>query len=224
MSDVTLSYQALVSEDDIQRDAIKSLPISFDTYQSAIRQAIHDMGRVVENYLQRKLIVQKYTESVYYFHWRYDWGFNRTDTLLHDYPIVQIISVTDIHNEDITDEYSIHPETSKRETRIVGTDIKQVTVEYYAGYRRDDGESLSDIQNYSDNHGDLDTLPPVLPSEIRSVTTELVLHRLTLASNQQLGMGERITGIGLSDIKAAPPDRHFIEERLAMLAEHRRIH
>ena len=222
---MALNPYALIDGDDITRDAISSLPIAVEDYEDAVDQAIADITAVIEDYLQRQLIVRKYTELLPFPKWRIrEWIPDSVEAYTRAWPPLQILQVKDQDGEDVTDLYQEHVETWKRHRMIMTDQIRTCTVTYIAGYRRKIGVTLAQVKLYPDDTTeleDLTVLPPVLPASIRAVATELVLHRLTLASNQQLGIGQRVQGIADLDVALDSPQRSYVIQQLRTIDEHR---
>ena len=216
---LALPRTALVNSDDIVRDAINSLGIDTAGNADAITRAIMDTTGLVEDWCHRKFIVREYSQTINFYQYNIRWGFDNYEAFLDDYPLVQIISAVDQDGTDVSSEYSLHTVTRCREHKLLAETARTVLLTYFAGYRATEEVSLADLQ--VDLPG-LTREPDVLPWAVRSVTTELVLHRLTLAANQQFGVGRQIQSIGSEGVELDKPDRNFIEDRLRTLTEHKR--
>ncbi len=218
-----LDYKALVTAEDIIRDGIASTNLDADVDGPIINRAVMDMTGVIETRLNRGLIVRQYQEVVYWDRYSLRPLWNDYPIDVKAYPVVQIISATDEDGVDKTSEYRLMDETFEAQYQILADNYDPVRLVYWAGYRRSEDESLLDVQGYSPSHATLTRLPPVLPWDIRSVVTELVLHRLALAETQQFGQGRKILGVAGSDVSISAPQEDFVQNRLMMLSKHRRL-
>ena len=214
----------LIQAEDIQRDALDGLPIRVNDNTSAVEQAIDDLSGILEDFLNRTLTVRKTVQVIPYTRWEFVYGFNYAQAYLTHYPLAEIIQVLDGDGEDVTSEYSIHNVTENREMMIRGpSSFRQIELTAYTGYRRKD-QAIEHLRAADTSLQDLNELPLILPSEIRSVLTEIVINRLTLASSGQLGSGQKVTSIGNQDVTLSSPDDMFIHDRLLQLRNYQRVH
>lgn len=222
---MALPWNGLVTVSDIERDNLGQpykAPTPEQT-EAAIEQAILDMQGNVETFINRELIVREYCETFGHGNrWKYNLALQKFELSLKNWPVVQVISVTANDGDDLTSEFSLDTETYDNYVLLTDSVRVGIKVRYYAGYRRRDQE-LSDIQAYSDMHAGLTELPPILPSDIRSCVTELVLNRLTVAKNQQFGVGQTVKGIAGNELQYTKPDSYFSSSRLRRLRKHVRL-
>ena len=217
-----MGHFPLVRSEDLVRDSVNGLSIDTDEHANAITQALEDMEGVVEDYLNRELAVRETTQVVEYKQWDWEWGFNYAQAYLSQYPVVEIIEVTDEGGNDVTDEYSLHTVTNLKERMIKGPQsFRQIQLRAYTGYRRKD-QTLAQLQDVAEL-ADLTELPMALPNEIRSVITELTLNRLLLASMGQMGTGQVVSGVGNQNVEISAPDQSFIDHKLCRLVNYIRV-
>lgn len=221
---MALPWNGLVTAEDIERDNLGQ-PFKAPTpeqTQAAIEQAILDMQGNVETYLNRNLIVREYCETFTNPCYRYNLAYQKFELTLKSWPVVQVISVTSLNGEDLSDEFSLDNETYEDYKLLTSNVSVGIKVRYFAGYRRKD-QSMTQIQAYSEKHRSLTALPPILPNDIRSCVTELVLNRLTVAKNQQFGVGQTVKGIAGNELTFTKPDTYFSSSRLRRLKKHMRL-
>ena len=210
----------LITPEHVKRDTFNELPfkdLTNDNRPGFIR-AIHDATGLIENHLHRKLLVRKTVQRVVYGMWDYNWGFQYAEAPLDDFPLVQILNVSSDQGEDVTDRYSIHSETHKRERFIRGpNDYRQITITAYTGYRGEH-HTLTDLQRLTG--ADLTELPSTLPDDVRAVLCSLTAHRLTLSGIGSFGQGPVTRATGNFGVRIAAPDKDYVADKLACLMEH----
>ena len=218
---MALPWDALVTVSDIERDNLGVPFAGAGDAADAIEQAILDMQGQVCTYLNRKPIVRLITETPT-TGWTYSLFHKKYMSCLRHWPIVKVHQVLDIQGNDVTDSFEIAPESDENFDVMADNVYVGYQIQYWAGYIRR-GEVLDDVQAYTAAHADLDVLPPVLPDDIRSCVTELVLNRLTLAKNQQFGVGQKVQGVAGSRLEFEKPDNYFSTSRLRSIKKYKRM-
>lgn len=221
----TLPWHAAITAEDVKRDNLGQpyLSGSDEETEEAINQAILDIQGMVETYLRRSLIVRDYSERVNTSRFSYDITDEAWLVLLENDPVVEIISASTTTSGELKD--SIHLDEDSYSSYKVVSDSFHVglRIKYFAGWRRSEETTLSEMRLYSDAHGALHNLPDVLPADIRSVITEMVLHRLSLARNQQFGLGQKVAGVGGDRLQFDAPEGGFYTRRLRLLKTYMRL-
>ena len=218
-----MGHFPLLRSEDIVRDSLSGLPARASENEDAINEAITDLGGILERFLNRELAVRKVIQILPISRWENVWAFNYTQGFLTHYPLVEIVEVQDQDGNDVTNDYSVHDIEEHKERMIKGpTTFQPIRLTAFVGYRRSD-QDLATLQGINTELADLSTLPSQLPSEIRSVLTEIVLNRLILASKGQLGTGQKVSGIGQQEVRISAPDHMFVNDRLRNLLDYRRV-
>ena len=181
---MALPWYVPVTASDLVRDSIATIE---DDLTEAVEQALTDILGNVETFLQRQLIVRQHSDTIYRWRRRH-WDDDTYDAYVRVWPAVEVVSATNQDDKDVTDYFSL-PRTTAEDYgyRVYSTEPGRIDMTYWAGYRKREEDTLADVQAYTAEHSTLTTLPPVLPHDIRSVITELTLHRIALAKSEQFG-------------------------------------
>ena len=209
----------LVTPEELEEAALASLALDVSSAESddsrQVALALRDAQALVENDLCRSLLVHPVTEYVH--RWSYDGRRGVYLAFLSEWPFValQAGSAVTVADHGFAVEAARPGSQRATATRAPGgTDA----LAYYAGYRGRqhtlDGAGDSTDLTALDGLGDLATLPPLLPDDLRRTIEELALLFLNRARGKTLGTGRRVQQVGQGSavtVEAADPRA---EERL----------
>lgn len=220
-----LPWQAAITASDVERDNLGA-PYSGSSQEdtdSSINQAILDIQGMVETYLRRPLIVREFHEIVPSSHYKYTLGYEKWEVILKNDPVVEIVSASTPSSPELKNAFDLDEDTYAGYKVLSESFHVGLRVSYFAGWRRHEDTTLSELRNYTDKHAQLHNLPPVLPMDIRSVITEMVLHRLNLARNQQFGIGQKVQSVAGASLRFDAPEGGFYTRRLRLLKPYMRL-
>lgn len=211
---MSIRFRDLVTVDEVVGDSLSQSDLldspDGDEYLAVERMVGWATDRI-ERYLQRNLIVQRYSK------FRPDWEvFDKRDPDLDDNEYVAEARqwpVVEVETSDPT--VQIHAEGD----RILSDDVPEI-VDLFAGYIRSD-QKLSDAQNELST--DLTTTPDTLPYDIRQVASNLVRHRLTVTENRLDGIQEKTAQVRQETITVRSPDRNYVGDQLRTLYTYRHL-
>ena len=211
---MSLSYDALVTVDEVQRASLDSLEASFEDIEvlNETESVIHAVTERINGYMGRKLIVHQYIARYDDLYWQVDWSLDQeTDTYVAAYttewPIVEVDSVTPTTASNPT----IHASKRQLVTTLSNAVTPIRTVTTFAGYRRADHTSVAVLKAATNLEGtavcaNCDTLPMLLPKDIQEVAMEMVLSRLNYRLTGLYGMRNLTFQAGVNPITVAGGD------------------
>ena len=194
---ITLPYWALITEADLTRDQLESLTV--DTTGEPVVEAIVSATHAIEQYLERQLIVRRYSMPVYSGHWIT--GFDASGLYFRRFaeafPVVEVVSPSTVTIEDYRGKPGI---------RLRSSDGQTATVDFFAGFRRRE-QNVEGLNNAEDPDvpgvtplADLTVLPPIVPRAITRKCTELTLLYLNVAASSLLGVGTYTQQVGMQTV------------------------
>lgn len=202
---VTVSYTALTTPDEVQRNALKSERWVNDIHtnpdvQEALRDVIEDETDRIRSYLNRNPIVRRYKGT------SVRWCRQIDGTYLahtHQWPAVQ----TDSGSITITDDGELEALSP-----VAG-------FVYYAGWRRSDQE-LAHLQK---DLPELEVLPPLLPGAIRRAAIQLVIVEMRRQIHGLVGMSSHTQTIGGDTVSVQRENTAIVNQILSSIRAYRRI-
>lgn len=212
-----MEYTDLLTFEQLRSGALSSID-NLTSIGLQAEDAIADVTQIIEDYLDRDLIVRKHTLLHEDIDYRYDTAVSTDATsnysfYTNQWPVVEVESVTP---SGFTLE--IHPDGRRLYTDFDGDTQPIRQVEYFAGYRRAD-QSLSDLQN---DLPDLGTEPEKLPRTIRQVATRLTVHFLKEMESNVLG-SRTVQTTGPVTVTVEGADTSFVTRELRRLNRYRRL-
>lgn len=236
---MSLSYDALVTVDEVQRAALDSLEASFEDTEviNEAEKVIHAVTGKINGFLGRSLIVHQHIARYGDLYWEVDWSLDQeTDTYVaaytNEWPIVEVDSVTPTTATTPT----IHASKRQLVTTLSSAVTPIRTVTMFAGYRRADHTTVAILQAATNREGttvcaDCDTLPTLLPGDITEVAAEMALSRLQYRLTGLFGMrsltfqaGVNPVSVGHGDFRSEKSLAQTYETNLlAKIAHHRAL-
>lgn len=193
---MAVSFDALITVDELQEATFGSYSIDLaNNYNAAVSRKIENVSALIEQYLDRKLIVSKHTVFPY-------WTERDNDDyqfayVVKEYPIVEIVT----------------SDVNKIDDLRIGANNKIDEVEYYAGYKRED-QTLSDLQA---EFSGLSNTPKNLHPAIKEVAIALTLYEINRAMNRAYGYGTRTTTNGQMSTEIVKERDNVYEHELSKL-------
>lgn len=204
-SNLDLPWWALITTDELERDALESLTDPAVPLGDIGVQVIRDATKLIESYLDRTIIVRKVAQGVDKSGWIPYVGSTDADVAVYarEWPVVETITS------------NIDPGRNSR--RLVRGSEKTDEFEYFAGYKRQD-QTQSGLSSDVSELSNLTEAPPDLPDQYRRVCLELCLEALQSAEDATLGSGRRQQQIGDGNmITVDAVDTGFVNRTLGKL-------
>lgn len=208
-----MAHFDIITPDEIKRDAINSLSIDVTdatsvsgidgSYKEVAEQLITDTSRLIDSYLNKRVIVDRYQPDIYSDLWEYD---SRKGKYFYyaTYPVVQVDTTgCTISNDKL---------------RILSGEVEN-ELDYYAGYKRSD-QTLSDLQS---QFASLTGTPDNLPDDIRRVCQKIVMFELDMAINNTYAQSSRTQTMGNATSEITRLQTDFVESELGKLYRYKQL-
>lgn len=167
-------------------------------------QTIANVSRIIEGYLNKAVIIRKYTDEFVPEDWTYNVGLAKYQAWPGRWPLIE------------SDTTGVTISTDK--TRLLYSSFLYEVISY-SGYRRSD-QNLAALQVQWPL---LAATPDIVPADIQRVAFKLTMYELNKARQNTFGTRSRIINTGSQSATVDAEDTGFYDRELATISVHRRL-